>query len=435
MPPPQRSYSTAALLLCAASAAADVVLDGGAGLKWLVMSAGPSTYALGQPFLNRQPLDNAPVDDGIAFWRRMSDELVIPVLASSITVDASGAAATLSGSATLPSGGPGGGATDTAVAVRVALDGAFTAATLSVSFSSEAGVAKNEWQLCVKWAHDGESADEWRAQGYPIAANASRVDNARLEYVTLRHLKMRLDSPSLRPPPPHPQPPTPSPNLPSPTTTTTTTSYMGWPGLLLFRPNASVVAWFGVSALEDFSNPNTWTGATAFTFSSENGYLVAPQFWLGAGGLDPGQVCELSLRLVVSSAGETLAAVREIVPQLARLDAYAVEPMPPIREPADMLACFVNARRVTPMWQRTPNGDAYQLHVHWAKPHSAAYRTTTTAHRLCPPPTAFANNCPCTPQTHTYCMSSPATRAARTLPPSFTSARRLRARTSSMASS
>ena len=211
MPPPQRSYSTAALLLCAASAAADVVLDGGAGLKWLVMSAGPSTYALGQPFLNRQPLDNAPVDDGIAFWRRMSDELVIPVLASSITVDASGAAATLSGSATLPSGGPGGGATDTAVAVRVALDGAFTAATLSVSFSSEAGVAKNEWQLCVKWAHDGESADEWRAQGYPIAANASRVDNARLEYVTLRHLKMRLDSPSLRPPPPTPNPPPPPP--------------------------------------------------------------------------------------------------------------------------------------------------------------------------------------------------------------------------------
>ena len=216
MPPPQRSYSTAALLLCAASAAADVVLDGGAGLKWLVMSAGPSTYALGQPFLNRQPLDNAPVDDGIAFWRRMSDELVIPVLASSITVDASGAAATLSGSATLPSGGPGGGATDTAVAVRVALDGAFTAATLSVSFSSEAGVAKNEWQLCVKWAHDGESADEWRAQGYPIAANASRVDNARLEYVTLRHLKMRLDSPSLRPPPPPPPTPHPLPQPPIP---------------------------------------------------------------------------------------------------------------------------------------------------------------------------------------------------------------------------
>jgi hypothetical protein len=310
----------------AAGATADVVLDAGAGLTWRIVSvpggAAAPQYALGQPMLRGEPLDNLVVDNGIAFWRRMSDALVVPVLGTSIVVDASGAAATLSGSAVLPSGGPGDNATDTAVSVRIALDGAYSAASISVSFSSEAGLAANSWQLCVKWAHDGSSADVWRAQGYPLAANASHVDGARLEYV-------------------------------------------GWPGFLLFRPNASVVAWFGVSSLEDFSNPNTWTGATSFTFSSDGGYLVAPQYWLGAAGLAPGQVCELTLRLLASSAGggvgDTLAAVRELVPQLMRIDGYAVEPMPPIRSAADMLACFVNARRVTPMWRSTPNGSAYQL--------------------------------------------------------------------------
>ena len=315
-----RRLSLSLLLACGAS---DILLDGGGGLSWRLLAL-PATghgYALGQPLLRGAPLDNLPVTDGIAFWRRMSDALVVPVNGTSVAVDASGAGATLSGAAALPSGGPGGGATDTAVSVRVELDGAFPAASVTVAFSSEAGLAAGAWQLCVKWAHDGETADAWRAQGYPVAANSSRVDGARLEY-------------------------------------------MGWPGFLLFRPNASVVAWFGLSAQDDFSNPTTWSGATAFSFASAppgGGYQVAPQFWFGAGGLAPGQVCEATLRLLVSAAGEALAAVADLVPQLVRVDAYAVEAMPPIRSAADMLACFVNARRATPMWRTTPNGSAYQL--------------------------------------------------------------------------
>jgi hypothetical protein len=296
----------------------DVTLSAGSGLTWRLIDVGAGAYAIGQPLLGGRPVDNLPVDNGIAFWRRVSDALVVPVLGA-IAVDASGAAATLSGNATLPTGAvDGDGPTDTTVAVRVSLDGAYTAASIAVSFASEAGIAQGSWQLCVKWAHDGSSGDEWRAQGYPNAANSSAVNGAKLDY-------------------------------------------MGWPGFLLYRPNASVVAYFGVSALEDFSNPNTWTGATEFTASFASGYQIAPQFWLGAAGLAKGQVCELTLRLLFSAAGETLAAVDEIVPQLMRLDSYDVEPLPQIRPAADMLACFVNARRVTPMWRTTPNGAAYQL--------------------------------------------------------------------------
>jgi hypothetical protein len=310
----------------------DVVLVGSAGLSWRILAvpgAQPPQWAIGFPLLSGKPFDTLPVDNGIAFWRRTSDFLVVPVLADTITVDADGSAATLSGSATLPSGGVVslGGAADTAVSVRISLDGSYSAAAIGVAFSSEAGVAKGEWQLCIKWAHDGSTADEWRAQGYPITGNSTSIDS-----------RTRLD-------------------------------YAGWPGLLLFRPNASLVAWFGVSALEDFSNPNSWTGATTFGMQSGGGpgnaYQIAPQYLLGGAGLAPGQVCELTLRLLVTAAGaaagDTLAAVSELVPQLLRIDAYAVEPMPPIRPAADMLACFVNARRVTPMWRNTPNGSAYQL--------------------------------------------------------------------------
>ena len=61
----------------AAGATADVVLDAGAGLTWRIVGvpggAAAPQYALGQPMLRGEPLDNLVVDNGIAFWRRMSD--------------------------------------------------------------------------------------------------------------------------------------------------------------------------------------------------------------------------------------------------------------------------------------------------------------------------------------------------------------------------
>lgn len=44
------------------------------------------------------------LDDGVVFWRRSSDFLVVPLLASGVEVDAGSTGALLSGSAVLPRG-------------------------------------------------------------------------------------------------------------------------------------------------------------------------------------------------------------------------------------------------------------------------------------------------------------------------------------------
>ena len=322
MPPPQRSYSTAALLLCAASAAADVVLDGGAGLTWRVMFGEPGgPYALGQPSLRGAPLDAQPVADGIAFFRRASDALVVPVLGAALAVDARKTSAVLRGGAQLP----GGSSVDVNVSVALhAADaaGGAPAATLSVAFSASA--ALTGWALILKWCGDGPTGDGWRATGYPKAANSTQVQPTNLDY-------------------------------------------MGWPGFFLFRPNHTVTSFWSLSTTQSYNDPTSWTGSTTFRMQSGDatayaaaagvtGTQIAPQFAFGGGGMEAGVVYNATTRLLASDAGETLAAVRAIAPALLALDDFAVQPLAENRSAADMLACFVNARRVTPMWQQNPCG-------------------------------------------------------------------------------
>ena len=304
----------------------DILLDAGGGLSWRLVPSidNSSVYALGQPLLHESPLDSPSLilNDGIAFWRRSSDFLVVKVVATTVVLDINSTGATLSGSVTLPGASPTGDDADASVSLHIWLDSISPAASIGVAFSSESGIKESEWQLCVKWAHDGETSDEWRLQGYPLAGNSTVIQS------------------------------------------TTKLEYMGWPGFLLVRPNSSTIAYFGVSSLDDYQNPNTWTGETMFGFQSSsagNGYQISPQFLFGFNGALPGQVYETTLRLIASSAGETMKAIHDIVPTLIRIDGYSVEPMPQIRDPEDMLACFLNARRITPMWKSTPNGNAYQL--------------------------------------------------------------------------
>ena len=305
------------LALCAStSALAPILLSApNNSLSWRLQPTDDGAgIALGAPLFKGAPF-GLPVTDGFAFWRRESDALVVPLVAMGVTVDADGTGATLSGAAVLPPAG-----TATTVSLRVALAVGAPSAALAVSFS--AATALTGWQLCVKYAHDG-AQEGWRTSAYPVAGNSSDVDN------------MRLD-------------------------------YMGWPGFWLYRADASLVSFFSLALADDFSNPLSWRGATGFTSkSSAAGDVIAPQYWFGGGGLAAGQVYEAGMRLMLSDAGaatrDTLAAVREIVPALLRLEDYAVQPMPPIRPAGDMLACFCNARRVTPMWRTTPDGSAYQL--------------------------------------------------------------------------
>eukprot|EP01052_Picozoa_sp_SAG31_P039998 SAG31_NODE_5684_length_2381_cov_1.847940_3_plen_303_part_00 len=269
------------LLVAIASAAApavaegfpDVLLDGGAGLQWALKQQGEASYALGAPLLHGEAVDSRhPVDDGIAFWRRQSDFLVVPVKARTIELDRtrSNSSAVLTGHADLPAGS---GSVATTVVVTVRLHpGAVASASLSLSFKVAAPA--EGWQLCFKWAQDGAAADAWRAQGYPWASNSSKVQRSNL-------------------------------------------NYMGWPGFFLYRPDARVVAWWGLSIQEDFTNPNTWTAATAFWMDAPGGgaHQIAPQFAFGGGNISAAGVWHnATTRLIFSAAGETLAAVTDIVP-------------------------------------------------------------------------------------------------------------------------
>lgn len=313
-----------ALLAAAAcsATAADIVLDAGSGLSWPIHTLPNTLYALGQPLLRGKPVDHAAVPDGIAFWRHQTSFLVVPVLASRAAVAGDKSSAVLEGFAALPaSGNAGGTVTHTAVVVAVDLLSTSPTASLSVSFHVGGNADYLEgWQLCLKWAQDGPSPDTWRAQGYPKASNESHVQADNL-------------------------------------------NYMGWPGFFLYRPNASVVAWWGLSITEEFTNPHTWTGGTSFWMDAPGGGQrnIAPQYAFGGGNITAGVWHNATTRLLFSDAGETLAAVREIVPTLLKLDKYQVETLAPDRSKADMLACFVNARRATSMWKTTPNGSAYQL--------------------------------------------------------------------------
>eukprot|EP01046_Picozoa_sp_COSAG06_P036732 COSAG06_NODE_4079_length_4595_cov_8.002669_1_plen_204_part_10 len=190
-PVPALRHQCLLLLVAIAPAAAStvvdgstvVLLDGGAGLQWaLKQQAGrqgeASTYALGAPLLHGEAVDSHPVDDGIAFWRRQSDFLVVPVKACTIELGRSNSSAVLTGHADLP--GSSSVATTVVVAVRLH-PGAAASASLSLSFKVAAPV--EGWQLCFKWAQDGTAADAWRAQGYPWASNSSKVQRSNLNYM------------------------------------------------------------------------------------------------------------------------------------------------------------------------------------------------------------------------------------------------------------
>jgi hypothetical protein len=126
------------------------------------------------------------------YWRRKSDFLVIPVLASTGVVATDRASAVLTGTATLPSAV--GGDVDsgdnvavtlvtTTVEVTVTmLPGDVAGATLGVRFRADGGSVSG-WQLCVKWAHDGGTTAPWRVQGYPMVSNGSSVQATDLFYV------------------------------------------------------------------------------------------------------------------------------------------------------------------------------------------------------------------------------------------------------------
>ena len=142
--------------------------------------------------------------------------------------------------------------------MEVALEENLPAARLTPQWSVDKDL--NGWEVCLAY-HDGFRND-WRVQSYPWAGNSEQVKIAPMRYC-------------------------------------------GVPGVLVYRPDLSLVALFAIDIRSDYLNPTTWTGKTNFGFENRK---QPPQFCLGGGKLTAGVNYRIPLQLLLSDAGEFAAA-------------------------------------------------------------------------------------------------------------------------------
>jgi hypothetical protein len=193
---------------------------------------------------------------------------------------------------------------------EVALQNALPAAAWTTEWSVDRDV--DGWEVCLApW--DG-SDRTWRCWLYPFAGNSAATVIAPLRYC-------------------------------------------GVPAALVYRPDLSAVVLYGIDPVSDYLNPTTWTGQTSFHFRSRQ---TAPQFRSG-GKLSPAVRYRMPLQLLVSDAGDSAAAVTQLVNGWIQLNRYQVAPLQ-VRTPDEALAIFVAGRRVNRMWQP---GKGYQIQDAW----------------------------------------------------------------------
>jgi hypothetical protein len=194
---------------------------------------------------------------------------------------------------------------------EITLTAGCPAARWTTEFSVDKGL--EGWEVCL--APWDRSAHDWRCWLYPFAGNSRSVSIAPLRYC-------------------------------------------GVPATIVYRPDLSIVALFGIDPASDYLDPGTWTGKTAFHFQS---HKTPPQFRFSGGRLSPGVHYRIPLQIVASDAGAFPAAVSGLVRSWIKLNDYRVEPLH-VREPGEALAIFVAGRRESRMWQP---GKGYQIQDAW----------------------------------------------------------------------
>ena len=167
------------------------------------------------------------------------------------------------------------------------------------------------WEVCLAY-HDGFNND-WRVQGYPWAGNS--------EACVINPMR-----------------------------------YCGVPGMLVYRPDQSVVVFFAIDSNSDYLNPTTWTGKTGFHFSNRR---TAPQYRFGDGLLMAGISYEMPLQVIVSDAGEFAGAITQIVRTWMKLSHYQVDGSLNVRVPEDAFAIAIEGRRQMQSWRP---GIGYEHH-------------------------------------------------------------------------
>ena len=194
---------------------------------------------------------------------------------------------------------------------EIALTPGLSAARWTTDFSVDQEL--KGWEVCLApWER---STGDWRCWCYPFAGNSKAVSITPLRYC-------------------------------------------GVPAALVYRPDLSMVALFGIDAASDYLNPNTWTGKTAFDFQSRK---TPPEFRFGGGRLSPEERYRVPLQMIASDAGIFPAAVTELVHSWIKLNDYRVESLH-VSEPEASVLIFLAGRRASQMWQP---GKGYQIQDAW----------------------------------------------------------------------
>ena len=276
-----------------------LALKSSAGLSWDLWRT-EHGWSLGQIALNGKPLEN-PAGSGILALRdvKTGEMRWLPAnKAERIGPNAARLSGqTKIGDATLQFG------------ADIALQEKLPAATWTASWSVDKDLAG--WDVCLAY-QDGFS-NAWRAQTYPWAGHSKSVKISPMRYC-------------------------------------------GVPGVLVYRPDQSVVALFAISSSSDYLNPTTWTGKTEFHFADR---AIAPQFRVGGGQLTAGTRYEMPLQLIVSDAGEFSGTITGIMRTWIKLNDYRVDDTLKVRTPQEAFNLALEGRRITQSWKP---GIGYEHH-------------------------------------------------------------------------
>jgi hypothetical protein len=276
-----------------------MILTNQAGVRW-ELSRTEAGWSLGGISLHQKPLEQ-PITNGLLALRNLKTTEVRWVAASEgEKTDA--LTARFSGREEID------GATFR-YAVDVALCEDLPAARWTVSWSVDKDL--QDWEVCLAY-HEGFEHD-WRVQSYPWAGNSESVQISPMRYC-------------------------------------------GVPGVLVYRPDQSLVVLFAIDSHADYLNPTTWTGATDFHFTNRQ---LAPQFRVGGGRLTAGIRYEMPLQLIISDAGGSAGAITAIMQSWIKLNDYRVDDSLKIRSPQEAFDIAIDGRRQAQSWKP---GIGYEHH-------------------------------------------------------------------------
>ena len=276
-----------------------MVLENRSGVKWELQQT-PAGWVLGTLSFHGKPVEQAATKGLLVMRNVKSGEVRWLAASQGEKVDA--LTARLSG--------------------RQEIDGANLSWTMdvglhedlpAVSFTPKWSVDKDltGWEVCVTY-HDG-FANDWRVQSYPWAGNSEE-------------------------------------------TAITPMRYCGVPGVLVYRPDQSLVALFAIDSRSDYLNPNTWTGNTGFHFANRR---TAPQFRCGGGSLVAGTKYDMPIQLFLSDAGEFAASITGIMEAWIKVNNYKVDDSLKVRTPQEAFVLALEGRRNMESWKP---GVGYEHH-------------------------------------------------------------------------